>query len=246
MSDRGWQPADTDNFRDIGGRPTTGGGRVRRGLVYRSDTLQEISPADADVLVGDLGVRLVIDLRLRAESKREGHGALAARPVRIVNLPLDIADRASSQAVPALNGTGMIEHYLGYLRPSAATVVSVMMLLADSEAPAIVHCAAGKDRTGVMAALLLGAIGTPDAEIVADYAGSDDNVGRVFARLRRLPSYAERIDRLPPEARGASPGIMAGFLDELKRRYQSVPDLLRELGVPDETLSRLTDRLVEH
>jgi protein-tyrosine phosphatase len=52
-------------------------------------------------------------------------------------------------------------HYLGYLRPSAATVVSVMMLLADSEAPAIVHCAAGKDRTGVMAALLLGAVGTP-------------------------------------------------------------------------------------
>jgi hypothetical protein len=54
MSDRGWQPADTDNFRDLGGRPTFDGGRVRRVLVFRSDTLQEISPADADILVEEL------------------------------------------------------------------------------------------------------------------------------------------------------------------------------------------------
>jgi hypothetical protein len=246
MSNRGWQPAGTDNFRDLGGRPTVDGGRVRRGLVFRSDTLQEISPADAEVLVEELGVRLIIDLRLRAESEREGHGVLADRPLRIVNLPLDVADRESAHAVPALTGSMIIEHYLGYLRPSAATVVSVMTLLADTEAPAIVHCAAGKDRTGVMAALVLGAVGTPDAEIVADYADSDGSVERVFARLQRLPSYGQRLGQLPADARAANPGTMAGFLDELKRRHQSVPGLLRDLGVPDGTLSRLTDRLVEH
>jgi hypothetical protein len=246
MSNRGWQPAGTGNFRDLGGRPTVEGGRVRCGLVYRSDTLQEVRPADADILVDELGVRLIIDLRLRAESEREGHGLLAERPLQIVNLPLDVADRESAHAVPALTGAMLIQHYLGYLRPSAASIVSVVTLLADSEAPAIVHCAAGKDRTGVVAALLLGAIGTPDAEIVADYADSDGNVERVFARLRRLPSYGTRLDRLPADARAASPGTMAGFLAELRRTHQSVRGLLRDLGVPDGTLDRLTHRLVAH
>lgn len=246
MSDGEWQPAGTDNFRDLGGLPTVDGGRVRRNLIYRSDTLQEISPADADVLVDDLGVRLIIDLRLRAESEREGHGVLAGRSPRIVNLPLDVADRESAHAVPALTGTMMIQHYLGYLLPSTETIVTAMTLLADSETPAVIHCAAGKDRTGVMAALLLAAIGTPDAEIIADYAASDRTIDRVFARLARLPSYGERLARLPPDARAANPATMAGFLDQVRSTHRSVRGMLLDFGVAAGTLDRLTDRLVEH
>src|SRR5487761_1851076 len=133
MREQGWKPRGTDNFRDLGGRSTVAGGRVRHGLIYRSDTLQEIGPADADVLVGELGIRLIIDLRLRAESQREGHGVLVHRGLRIVNLPLDVADRESAHAVPALTGVMMVQHYLDYLQPSTETIASALTLLAESD-----------------------------------------------------------------------------------------------------------------
>lgn len=245
MERTAWRPQGADNFRDLGCLTTTDGRRVRAGLVYRSDTLQELTATDVATLVDTVGLRLVIDLRLPAESLREGHGLLGYSSVRLVNLPLDVAGKEAGEPVPDLAHDQMAQHYFGYLAPSAASIVAVFDLLATAELPAVIHCAAGKDRTGAMSALILAAIGVPGAQIAEDYALSHESAPRVFARLRRLPSYGKRIDRLPDEVRGALPSTMLLFLSEIENRYTSVPALLEELGVTRDTLARVTARLVE-
>lgn len=75
-----WRPAGTANFRDLGGLPTENGGRTRSGRLFRSDTLQELTEPDVDVLVHEIGLRLVVDLRASGEVETEGRGLLAAPP----------------------------------------------------------------------------------------------------------------------------------------------------------------------
>jgi hypothetical protein len=83
-----WRPAGTANFRDLGGLPTEDGGRIRPGLLFRSDTFQELTAADVDMLVRRLELQLVVDLRTPGEVAGEGRGLLEVEPVRHVNLAL--------------------------------------------------------------------------------------------------------------------------------------------------------------
>ena len=179
-----WRPAGTANFRDLGGLPTEDGGRTRSGLLFRSDTLQELTEPDVEVLVHQLGLRLVVDLRASGEVETEGRGLLAGSAVRHVNLALNSRDE---RAIPDLTADSLVGHYLGYLAVSAAAAVQVFHSLADDGLPAVVHCAAGKDRTGVMTAIVLRALGVPAEVVAQDYARSADAIPKILARLRRLP-----------------------------------------------------------
>jgi protein-tyrosine phosphatase len=234
-----WRPAGTANFRDLGGLPTEDGGRIRPGLLFRSDTLQELTAPDVDVLVRRLGLQLVVDLRAPGEVAGEGRGLLEAEPVRHVNLALHSRDQ---RPIPDLTVDTLVQHYLGYLTVSAAAA-EVFRLLADG-LPAVVHCAAGKDRTGVMAGLVLRAVGVPADVVAEDYARSAEAVPAIIARLRRLPAYADRIDLLPPEVHECRAETMADFLRAVDEQYGSVAGFLREAGLEDDVVQRLRDRLV--
>ena len=159
-----WRPAGTANFRDLGGLPTEDGGCIRPGLLFRSDTLRELTAADVDVLVRRLGLQLVVDLRAPGEVAGEGRGLLEAEPVRHVNLALHSRDQ---RPIPDLTADTLVQHYLGYLAVSTAAAAEAFRLLAGDGLPAVVHCAAGKDRAGVMAGLVLRAVGVP-ADVVAE------------------------------------------------------------------------------
>lgn len=237
-----WRPAGAHNFRDLGGLPTEDGGHIRPGLLFRSDTVQELTNSDVDVLVHRLGLRLVIDLRAAAEVEREGRGLLAGFPVRHVNLPLDSKD---DRPIPDLAADTLVQHYLGYLAVSAGALAQVFRLLADGELPAVVHCAAGKDRTGVTAALVLRAVGVPVDVVAEDYARSASAVPHILARLRRLPSYADRIDLLPPEVHACQAETMAEFLAAVDEQFGSVPGFLRGAELEPDVLNRLRTRLME-
>jgi protein tyrosine/serine phosphatase len=237
-----WRPAGTANFRDLGGLPTEDGGRIRSGLLFRSDTLQELTAADVDVLVRRMRLRLIVDLRASGEVAGEGRGLLEAEPVRHVNLALHSRDQ---RPIPDLTADTLVQHYLGYLTVSAAAAAEAFRLLAGDGLPAVVHCAAGKDRTGVMAGLVLRAVGVPVDMVAADYARSADAVPSIIARLRRLPAYADRIDLLPPEVHECRAETMMEFLRAVDEQYGSVAAFLREAGLEDEVVRRLRDRLVD-
>lgn len=237
-----WRPAGTANFRDLGGLPTEDGGRTRSGLLFRSDTLQELTEADVDVLVHQLGLRLVVDLRAPGEVELEGRGLLEGSPIRHVNLALNSRDERS---IPDLTADSLVRHYLGYLAVSAQAAAQAFRLLADDGTPAVVHCAAGKDRTGVMTALVLRALGVPVEAVAEDYARSADAVPQVLARLRRLPSYADRIDLLPADVHACSAGTMVEFFQAVDAHYGSVEGFLRQAGLEEHVVPRLRERLVE-
>lgn len=236
-----WKPAGTHNFRDLGGLPTDDGGRTLPGLLFRSDTVQELTDADVQVLVSELGLRLVIDLRGAAEVEREGRGLLAGFPVQHVNLPLDSKDE---RAIPDLAVDTLVQHYLGYLAVSADALLQVFRLLADDGLPAVVHCAAGKDRTGVTTAMVLRAVGVQADAVAQDYARSAPAVPQVLARLRRLPSYADRIDLLPVEVHACEAETMTQFLAAVDEQFGSVRGYLHELGLESHVIDQLRARLV--
>jgi protein tyrosine/serine phosphatase len=148
------------NFRDLGGLPA-GGGSIRPGRLYRSDSVVYASAADVTRLVDDLGLATLIDLRGEREIEMLGRGPMQATVVSYVSAP--IADVTAYDSVP--------EHYVAILDERGDLLVTLLRRLAEPAAlPALIHCEAGCDRTGVVSAILLALLGVPDDEICADYA----------------------------------------------------------------------------
>jgi len=209
----------TANTRDLGGLPTTDGGRTVPGRILRSDNLQTLSPEDVRRLVGELGLRQVIDLRTTAEILLGGRGPLRDVPDvahrHFTLLPerghhtdvfaveedepdLDLPAGWTESLLPRQvaaheeDEPPAVRSYLGYLGQRSDNVVGALRALAHAGPGAsVVHCAAGKDRTGVVCALSLAVAGVPHDEIVADYALTADVIEGVVARLAASPTYAE-------------------------------------------------------
>jgi len=244
MGDMRWIELDgAVNVRDLGGLATRGGGETVGGRLLRGDNLQELSAADVARLVGDIGLTTVVDLRSTAELRAEGPAPLeAVASVRHVHLPVlpeqgsatDIvadalltradADRSRYPADPV---TG---HYLGYLEGRPDQVVAAVRSISTSEGPVLVHCAAGKDRTGVVVALALSAVGVRPEAIVADYAATGERTGALLDRLRRSPTYARDINSKPQKEHAPRPGTMSAFLEQIGARYGGAGRWLADHG----------------
>lgn len=206
----------TANTRDLGGLPTTDGGRTLPHRILRSDNLQTLSDADVQLLVGEIGLREVIDLRTSAEVLLEGRGPLRERPDVVHRhftllpergqytdvfaaeepevgdlpsgwldslLPRHVAEHDEGEPPP-------VRSYLGYLTQRGDAVVEALRALAvPGEGASVVHCAAGKDRTGVVVALSLAVAGVPHDEIAIDYGLSGEVIDAIVARLRATSTY---------------------------------------------------------
>lgn len=238
------------NFRDVGGLPAGEGRRVAMRRLFRSDTLQFLTERDIELLVDECGLRSIIDLRLTYEVEIEGRGLLASREVGYQNLPWDVAGTRSEDqghATPILTGKDpMVPHYLGYLSTMPESVTGVFHTLSRDEAvPAVIHCAAGKDRTGVAIAMVLSVAGVSDEDIAAEYELSSDTVAAVLDRLRTLESYGESITLLPPEMRLTEGRNIIGFFNEARRIYGSLEDYLIERGVTERQLIAVRENLTE-
>jgi len=213
----------TTNMRDLGGLPTADGGRTVPGRILRSDNLQILSPADVRRLLGEFGLREVIDLRTTAEILLEGRGPLREIPEVIHRHFSLIPERGHHTDVFAVEEDDplgdlpsgwtesvlprqtaphdqaeppAVRSYLGYLSDRGDHVVDALRALAAPQPGAsIVHCAAGKDRTGVVVALALAVAGVPHDEIVADYAMTADVIEALVAKLAASPTYAEDMEQ---------------------------------------------------
>jgi protein-tyrosine phosphatase len=244
------------NVRDLGGLPTEDGGKTARGSLLRADNLQELSPADVTKLVRDFGVTTVVDLRSTNELEAEGPAPLDSVPgVRHAHHPVlpelgantDVVadallarDQLDRTRYPDNPVTG---HYLGYLEDRPDQVVGALRSIAHAEGAALVHCAAGKDRTGVVVALALTAAGVPAPAVVADYAATGERTEAIMARLRRSRLYARDIDSKPADLHRPHAETMAAFLEQMDRRFGGVASWLTGNGLSPADLDTLRVKL---
>jgi hypothetical protein len=220
----------TRNVRDVGGYPAGSGRRTRWRTLLRSDELTAI-PAHAQRQLEALGLRQVIDLRWPEELERAPNVFLGSGTVRYRSIPL-----LKDDPTPHAGLAGMYRHVFDARATELAEIVRALL---DDGLPAIIGCAAGKDRTGVTIALLLDVVGVPTNVIVDDYALS---AGYFREPLTRV----EPGDwRHPPLDVDSPPEFMASALDHLHRRHGGSRALLRRHGVRDRDIEHLVDRLTE-
>ncbi|MGD0934945.1 MAG: tyrosine-protein phosphatase [Streptosporangiaceae bacterium] len=244
------------NARDLGGLLTTDGGKTVGGRLLRSDNLQELSPADVAILVQEVGLTTVVDLRSTAELAAEGPAPLDAVPgVRHVHHPVlpeaghatdvvaDVLLTRDDQDRSHFPGDPRAGHYLGYLEDRPGQVVAALRTIADSEGAVLVHCAAGKDRTGVVVALALTVAGVRPDAVVADYAATGERTEAILSRLRRSATYVDDINRRPADSHQPHPETMAAFLELMDARYGGVVPWLNEHGFSGPDQERLRARL---
>jgi len=239
--------AGADNIRDLGGLPVTGGGRTRFHRLLRSGTLQDLTADDITHLVKDLGIRTVVDLRLGDEAEREGSALRAVPAVQYLSLPLFSGGNVRSDIIADAAEMDIVTHYLGLLEGSAANILAAVRVFTNpSELPAVFHCAAGKDRTGVLAAVVLDAVGVSGEAIIADYALTAHRMRQISARLLRLQTYRdmEALTRGIKGAATADEASMARFLDGLSSRYGGGAGYLAAHGLDGSELAALRSTLV--
>ncbi len=241
----------TYNLRDTGGYPALDAsgavvGRTRWGTLLRSDALHRLTEADLAALA-ERGVRLVVDLR----DAREVEGSpsrLDGLDVTVEHLPV-FAD-----AAPAALLSGRIDLatlYDAMVDDRGDTLTRAVAALARAgDGASIVHCTAGKDRTGLVVALALRAVGVPVEVVAADYARSADHLAGDWAQAAlAAASSLGGLDDLPPgvvEVITASPApVLAALLTRLEAEHGSAAAYLATHGLTDDDLAALRDRLVE-
>jgi protein tyrosine/serine phosphatase len=210
------------NVRDVGGLPLNGGGETARGVLLRSDNLQALSARDVAELE-QLGLARVVDLRTGSEVELEGPGPLVGR-VEIRHRSLHpeggaLTD-AAADVMPWRAGgeSPVVGFYLRYLHQRPDSIVAALEDIAASPGATLVHCAAGKDRTGVVCALALSAAGVRREAIVADYVATGERIPAIMARLRASPTYAADLEGSPDEVHVPTAATMERVLEILDER----------------------------
>lgn len=236
------------NLRDLGGIAVTGG-TVREGFALRCDDLALVDQASADALVAD-GLQAVIDLRSPFEVAMSGRGVLGAMPVAYHHVPLLSAVAGDSGPGPdALHPVRIGNMYVQLMEEASGWLVAALGILAWSPGTVAFHCAAGKDRTGTLAAALLLALGADDADIVADYARTGPNLDAIGARMRPLmepllASFGLDVDVMARQAGESafSSEAMVLMLTTLRERHGDPLAPLRAAGLDDALVTRLRQR----
>jgi protein-tyrosine phosphatase len=244
------------NWRDLGGYPTADGRVTRWERVYRSDGLDQLTDADLD-LIADLGIRLVIDFRVDREVD-ENPSRLPEHPeLRCQRLPIggdEVEGRSVLETILAgdlrvYTVEEMADAYERLLEDFASSFGEVLTHAADpANHPMVFHCTAGKDRTGLMAMLLLGALGVSDDDIVTDYELTTHYRSNKRVEILRpeLEKHGVDVEAVRPFLTAQAP-VMAATIKGLKAHHGTIEDFLtKEAKVEPATLTRLRVEMLEN
>jgi len=232
------------NFRDLGGYETTEGRAVRHGRAFRSDGLHRLEPHD-EAELDRMGIGRVFDLRSDVELAKDGVGSFA-RTHGHSHVPLVAISLSPFDPSIDWRTIDLQDRYLEMLRAGGPSIRAVFEALAEPNAPAIVfHCTGGKDRTGVVAAVLLRTLGVRDDDVVSDYAESEHHLRDLLTRFR-----AELVDLGMDEAAiayltSSPPDRMRRTLASLDREWGSTGSYLAAIGVTPRVVDRLRANLLD-
>jgi len=212
--------------------------------LFRADGLNKLTEADRGQLV-ELGLSTVIDLRTVDEAEQRGRFPVDQVPVRYVDLPLTDVLPATAELPDWKEATYVASRYGAMVAEGGPALASAIEVLASSGSlPAVVHCSAGKDRTGVVSALVLAFLGVPDETIVDDYALSAAAMERLLERLKaEYPDSVEEVVRFAPAILHVVPETMEDFLASLRSEYGTYDELAGSLGVTG-AMDRLRETLL--
>ncbi len=233
------------NFRDLGGLEGKDGRRVRPGLVFRSDRLTNLTEADAEVLE-PFAIGRIYDLRSDLELTHHGAGDFAAAEGRHRHTPLVRVSLSITDSRIDWEKVDLQSRYLEMLQEGAPVIRDIFEHLAAPDAPATVfHCTGGKDRTGVVAAVLLRVLGVDDEVIIADYAISERYLAP-FVESTRAMMESEGFDtELVLYLCGSPAERMRKMLADMDARWGSAEAYLEWTGVSPATVAALQSRLLE-
>jgi len=234
------------NFRDLGGYPTSDGRVTRWHTLYRADGLQRCSAADVETLRA-LGLHTVIDLRTDRELEERGRFPVDAYPVDFHHLPvIDVTWDVESVGDHDEAADFLFHQYRSLLAYGEPLFAKAFHILGLPEAlPAVFHCAAGKDRTGILAALILASLGVPHELVSEDYGLSRGALERTREwALVHNPEMAAAWDAVPANHMAAEPEAIARLLDVLAEEHGSIRDYVVSIGVPNALLLHLESALL--
>jgi len=234
------------NFRDLGGYATEDHRRVRWGSVFRSDALHALTTDDVAALES-MGVATIVDLRAASEVDLDPLTALS-HDVTYRHLP--VLKVLGGGPTPTVHLERVDEdlsaRYLWYLEEGGDAFVSALVLISQREAlPLVFHCTAGKDRTGVLAALLLRGLGVSIDTVVADYEITAQRMPLIIERLRSHPVHGEAVAQMEARVYEAEGRSIRLFVEALEARYGGVIGWANDAGLPAGTFERIADLLLE-
>jgi len=224
------------NFRDIGGYQNAEGRSVRWGRYYRAGRQDRMTAADLEKL-SSLGVSSQIDLRKADEIADQGRGPLESMGAAYHHIPV-IPEGGTDQLARLVGDTGISgERYLGYLSFGPDAWLRMFEIFAEADQhPILIHCTAGKDRTGVSTAFLLSVLGVDRAVIEADYILTNRDVARQADFIEQHVGLPEGMDReMMMFHAGVPETAMRDFLDGLDQRWGGPLNFLREIGIEEDT-----------
>ena len=228
------------NFRDLGGYPTTDGRTVKWRLLFRSDSLSSLTEADVLTITGSLGMQSVVDLR-SSGGTNDGRGLLASSGIGYHQFPFlerrGFLPPTSGEEVEAR----LTEMYQWVLFNAGTLIAQAFATLAQPvNQPALFHCSAGKDRTGVLSATILDVLGVGREDIVADFLKTNEVIDDVLARLHQMPGFEHSTRE----------GIMAPrvaiekYLDATQSEFGGSEAYLLHHGVQQSTIDNFKDSLL--
>ena len=225
----------TYNIRELGGYPCIPHGSTKWHAFLRADDLNRLDSEGIDFLK-DYGVTTVIDLRSREELDKSPDPFAEVSGTDYFNIPLVSGSLADITKADDIDSGFMNIFYLTIMQNEKEALRSVMQTVADAEPGCILfHCTAGKDRTGIIAALILGLAGVSDADIVSNYEAT-------YNYIRRNPEMQRHKKTIPEEFIYSKAEYIETVLSYIYESYGSIYSYLLSSGLSEETLEKVTER----
>jgi protein tyrosine/serine phosphatase len=234
------------NVRDLGGLATNSGGRTRLGFLYRSDALHSLSTESARRLFRQLRVGTVVDLRTREEVLLDPPPLHSENSAVVHNISLIPEGRIGREPFPdGSDPVQLAKRYgenLSAGRAAAGHIFKVIICSLEENIPTLFHCAAGRDRTGVTAAVILKLLDVAHGEIIRDFLATNDSLGQIATRLRRNPLYRD------DNSTGTEPVLLhratiEAFLEWIDNDIGGAAGLCELLGINQDMLYGLRRQL---
>ena len=230
------------NFRDQGGYPTTDGRTVRWRRLFRSDSPSTLTESDVQIITGTLGITTVIDLRSSNGVLDDGRGLLALSGISYHNFPF-LERRGIEPPTSGEDSEERLSLIYQWIIQNAGTLMAQAFttLAQDLNQPALFHCSAGKDRTGVLGATILAVLGVSRDDIVADFLMTNEVIDGILARIRKMPGFenSTREGIIAPRV------AIERFLDVTQSEFGGSEAYLRHHGVQQSTIDSFRESMLE-